>query len=280
MSQIQPIVPLTLEGASVLHQMFRVRWDEWRAVEAATRSEVLEEARAWLAAAESAAAGSQSAAFAMLGHKGDLMLLHYRADFPGLLEAQLQVSRLRLAEYLEVVNSYVSVVELGLYESTKKIYEDLAARGLQPGTPEWDQAERETLDRQRTAMAVRLHPEMPPARYLCFYPMDRKRGEEKNWYAESFADRQRMMHEHGLIGRKYGGVIKQVISGSIGFDDWEWGVDLFSEDPVAFKQIIYEMRFDEASAVYALFGTFYIGLRVASKGLDAFLSGDARAAIG
>jgi len=279
MSQIQPIVPLTLEGASVLHQMFRVRWDEWRAVEAATRSEVLEEARAWLASAESAPGGSQSAAFAMLGHKGDLMLLHYRADFPGLLEAQLQVSRLRLSEYLEVVNSYVSVVELGLYESTRKIYEDLAARGLQPGTPEWDQAERETLERQRTAMAVRLHPEMPAARYLCFYPLDRNRGGQKNWYSEAFAERQRMMHEHGLIGRKYGGVIKQIISGSIGFDDWEWGVDLFSEDPVAFKQIIYEMRFDEASAVYALFGPFYIGLRVASAGLEAFMAGDARAAI-
>lgn len=279
MSQIQPIVPFTLEGASVLHQMFRIRWDEWRAAEAATRSEVLEEARGWLARAESAQAGSQSAAYAMLGHKGDLMLLHYRPDFPGLLEAQLEVSRLRLAEYLEVVNSYVSVVELGLYESTKKIYEELATRGLQPGTPDWDQAERETLDRQRNAMAVRLHPEMPPARYLCFYPMDRKRGEQKNWYVESFADRQRMMHEHGLIGRKYGGIIKQVISGSIGFDDWEWGVDLFSEDPIPFKQIIYEMRFDEASALYALFGPFFIGLRVASKGLGAFMSGDARTAI-
>lgn len=279
MSQIQPIVPLTLEGASVLHQMFRIRWDEWRAIEAGTRSEVLEEARAWLARSESADGGLQSAAFAMLGHKGDLMLLHYRSDFPGLLEAQLEVSRLRLAEYLEVVNSYVSVVELGLYESTKKIYDEFSARGLHPGTADWDQAEHETIERQRLAMAVRLHPEVPPSRYLCFYPMDRKRGEEKNWYSEAFADRQRMMHEHGLIGRKYGGVIKQVISGSIGFDDWEWGVDLFSENPVAFKQIIYEMRFDEASAVYALFGPFYIGLRVAAKGLEAFMSGDARAAI-
>ena len=280
MSQIQPVVPLTLEGASVLHQMFRVRWEDWRAADASVRSEALEEAGAWLAAAESAKAGSQSAAFAMLGHKCDLMLLHYRPDFPGLLEAQLQFSRLRLAEYLDVANSYLSVVELGLYESTRKIYDDLAARALQPGTPEWDQAERETLDRQRSAMAVRLHPEMPPARYICFYPMDRKRGESKNWYVESFTDRQRMMHDHGLIGRKYGGIIKQIISGSIGFDDWEWGVDLFSEDPVAFKQIIYEMRFDEASALYALFGTFFVGARVPSKGLGAFMSGDARAAIG
>jgi hydrogen peroxide-dependent heme synthase len=279
MSQIQPIVPLTLEGASVLHQMFRVRWDEWRAVDAHTRSELLEEASTWLAAAEAGKGGRQSAAYAMLGHKGDLMLLHYRADFVGLLEAQLQVSRLRLAEYLEVVNSYVSVVELGLYESTKKTYEELRGRGLEPGTAEWDQAERETLERQRSAMAIRLHPEVPPARYLCFYPMDRKRGEQKNWYVEPFSERQRMMHDHGLIGRKYGAVIKQVISGSIGFDDWEWGVDLFSEEPVAFKQIIYEMRFDEASALYALFGPFYIGLRVPSKGLEAFMSGEARAAV-
>jgi chlorite dismutase len=279
MSQIQPIVPLTLEGASVLHQMFRVRWDEWRAADSNTRSEVLEEARDWLTSAEVAPGGSQSAAYAMLGHKGDLMLIHYRPDFPSLLEVQLQVSRLRIAEYLEIVNSYVSVVELGLYESTKKIFEDLSARGLEPGTGEWDQAEQETLERQRTAMAARLHPDIPPARYLCFYPMDRKRNEHKNWYAEAFSERQRMMRDHGLIGRKYGGVIKQIISGSIGFDDWEWGVDLFSENPVAFKQIIYEMRFDEASAVYALFGPFYVALRVPATGLDAFLSGDARAAI-
>jgi len=280
MSQIQPIVPLTLEGASVLHQMFRVRWDEWRAAEPAERTAALEEARAWLAGAESAAAGSQSAAYAMLGHKGDLMLLHYRPDFPGLLEAQLGVSRLRLAGFLEPANSYLSVVELGLYESTRKIYDELAARGLRAGTPEWDAAETETLARQRTAMAVRLHPEMPPAKYLCFYPMDRQRGEQKNWYAEPFVDRQRMMHDHGLIGRKYGGVIKQIISGSIGFDDWEWGVDLFSDDPIAFKKIIYEMRFDEASAIYALFGAFFVGLRVAAKGLEAFLDGNASAAIG
>lgn len=274
-----PMAPMTLDGSSVLHQMFRVRWDRWHEADAQTRDNVVREASEWLSSAESAGAGEQSAAFAMLGHKGDLMLVHFRPDFPSLLEAQLKVRRLRLSHYLEVAHSYVSVVELGLYESTRKLYEELGAKGLQPNTDEWDAAADEIIDRQRKAMAARLYPEMPPARYLCFYPMDKKRGEQKNWYSVDFASRQRMMHEHGMIGRKYGGVVKQVISGSIGFDDWEWGVDLFAESPLPFKQLIYEMRFDEASADYALFGSFYVGLRVKADGLGALLKGEGRQAV-
>lgn len=274
-----PMAPMTLDGASVLHQMFRVKWDLWNETDQKTRDCVLREASEWLGAAEQAGAGSQSAAFAMLGHKGDLLLLHFRPDFPALLDAQLKVRKLRLSHYLEPAESYVSVVELGLYESTRKLYEELGAKGLEPGTPEWNAASDEIIDRQRKAMAARLYPEVPPAKYLCFYPMDKKRGEDKNWYSIDFASRQRMMHEHGMIGRKYAGVVKQVISGSIGFDDWEWGVDLFADSPLPFKQLIYEMRFDEASAVYALFGKFYIAMRVKSGALAAFMQGDALAAV-
>lgn len=276
---MNPVVPLTLEGASLLHQMFRIRWDAWRSVDATTRQAMLDEAAEWLAAREGAEGGDQSAAYAMLGHKGDLLLVHYRRDFVGLLEAQVQVRQLRIADYLEISSSYLSVVELGLYESTRKIHDELAARGLEPGSEAWTQAEQEVVERQRKAMAVRLWPEIPASRYLCFYPMDRKRGEQKNWYAEPFAERQRMMHDHGLIGRKYAGVIKQIISGSIGLDDWEWGVDLYADSPVSFKQIIYEMRFDEASAIYAQFGPFFIGLRVTSEGLAAFFHGETQAAL-
>ena len=121
-----------------------------------------------------------------------------------------------------------------------------------------------TLERQRQAMKPRLWPEIPSAKYVCFYPMDRRRGEQVNWYMEPMAERQRMMHEHGMIGRRYAGDVRQIITGSIGFDDWEWGVDLFADDPLVFKKLIYEMRFDQVSAVYALFGTFYVGLRVSS----------------
>ena len=91
--------------------------------------------------------------------------------------------------------------------------------------------------------------------------MNKFRGEAKNWYSEPIRERQRMMREHGMIGRHYAGRVTQIISGSIGFDDWEWGVDLFADDPLVFKKLVYEMRFDEASAVYGLFGTFFVGLR-------------------
>jgi chlorite dismutase len=87
------------------------------------------------------------------------------------------------------------------------------------------------------------------------------------------AERQRQMHEHGMIGRRYAGTVKQIISGSIGFDDWEWGVDLFADDPVIFKKLIYEMRFDEVSAVYAGFGSFYIGMRCHAADLPNLLNG-------
>ncbi|MGQ9918815.1 MAG: hydrogen peroxide-dependent heme synthase [Bryobacteraceae bacterium] len=276
----EPVVPLTLEGAAVLHQMFRIRWDEWRVLDTHSRHIALEEAREWLQIKEGAEGGEQSAAYAMLGHKGDFLLLHFRRDFTGLLEAEQAVRQARIGRYLEPVNSFLSVVELGLYESTRKIYEELTGQGLEPGTEAWEAAVRETLERQRKAMAPRLWPEIPESRYLCFYSMDRRRGEIKNWYQTPFAERQRMMHEHGLVGRKYAGTVRQIISGAIGFDDWEWGVDLFSDDPLEFKRLIYEMRFDEVSAAYALFGPFYIGIRVPSEKMDALMRGDVRGSIG
>jgi chlorite dismutase len=104
--------------------------------------------------------------------------------------------------------------------------------------------------------------------------MDRKRGEDKNFYTVPIAERGRMMREHGLVGRRYAGSVHQIITGSMGFDDWEWGVDLFSDDPLAFKKLIYEMRFDEVSAVYALFGSFYIGLRCPAARLTDWLRGE------
>src|SRR5205085_6984269 len=157
--------------------------------------------------------------------------------------------------------SYLSVIELGLYESTSRVYSDLAARGVEAHSEEWKKEIESVLERQRKAMAPRLWPEIPAAKYLCFYPMDRRRGEAKNWYEVPMALRKSMMEEHGMIGRRYASEVRQIITGSIGFDDWEWGVDLFAEDPLVFKKLIYEMRFDYVSAMYALFGSFYVGLR-------------------
>lgn len=267
-----PAVPLTLEGSSVLHQMLRFDWSAWRKLSAGEQKQIVGEAAAVLQKME-AGRTSASALYSLLGHKGDLLLLHYRDSFDALKSAELQLAGLKLWDFVEPVNSYLSVVELGLYDSSVKTYQGLLDRGIAPHTPEWQQEIAALLERQREAMKARLYPEVPPARYLCFYPMDRKRDEKKNFYMLPIEERQRQMHEHGMVGRRYAGEVKQIITGSIGFDDWEWGVDLFADDPLVFKKLIYEMRFDQVSAEYALFGTFFIGLRVPAAKLGELLSG-------
>ncbi|MFZ3212177.1 MAG: hydrogen peroxide-dependent heme synthase [Terriglobales bacterium] len=263
-------VPMTIEGASVLHNMARFRWAGWRALPEAERQAIAGEAATALVPAEET---GKSAIYSVLGHKADLMLVHFRDSFDELKAAELRSHGLRLHAFMEPTTSYLSVVELGLYDSSVKLYRSLAERGIEPHTPEWDREVEDTMARQREAMRARLYPKIPAARYLCFYPMDRKRGEDKNWYRLPIEERQRQMAEHGEVGRRYAGKVQQVITGSIGFDDWEWGVDLFADDPLIFKKLIYEMRFDEVSAVYAAFGTFYVGVRCPAAQLAELLSG-------
>jgi peroxiredoxin len=261
-------VPLTLEGLSVLHQMFRFRWPEWRKLTPSRQQEIAREAAAVLSAPEEA---GQSAVYSLLGHKGDLMLVHFRDSFDELNAAELQLNRTALQEYLEPMHSYLSVIELGLYDSSVKLFRELAERGVAPQSEEWNKEIEDTMERQRQAMRPRLYPKIPDSRYLCFYPMDRRRGEAKNWYMLPIEERQRQMEEHGMVGRRYAGKVQQIITGSIGFDDWEWGVDLFAPVPLVFKKLIYEMRFDQVSAEYALFGQFFVGVRCPVQKLGAWL---------
>jgi chlorite dismutase len=268
-----PAVPLTTEGYSVLHQMMRVRRSAWRALSAAEKSAIAKEASDALAAMEKHSPG-QSALYSLIGHKGDLMLIHFRDSFVDLNQAELQLANLRLSDFLESTTSYLSIIELGLYDSTLKIYKELAEQGIEPHSDQWKAEIECKLQRHKEAMHPRLFPEIPPHRYACFYPMDRRRGEEKNWYTLPIEERARQMGEHGSVGRRYAGEVKQIITGSIGFDDWEWGVDLFADNPLVFKKLIYEMRFDEVSAVYALFGQFYVGVRVPAEKLGNLLNGE------
>ena len=265
-----PAVPLTLEGYSVLHQMFRFRWADWRKLELPRQSHIAREFAASFAALEQE---GKFAAYSMLGHKGDLIFVHFGDSFDDLNQAELTIDRTTLRGYLEPVHSYLSIIELSLYDSSVKLFRQLTDRGVAPLSEEWNQAVQETIDRQKTAMHVRLFPRIPDSRYLCFYPMDRRRGEGKNWYLLPIEERQRQMEEHGMVGRRYAGKVQQIITGSIGFDDWEWGVDLFSADPLVFKKLIYEMRFDQVSAEYALFGQFFLGLRCPLDKLGDWVNG-------
>ena len=274
MSEFPP-VPLTLEGSSVLHQFFRFDWKAWRATPSADRDRIASEAEATLSELERANpdAPIQTALFSELGHKSDLIFVHFRDSLEALNQIELSLAQTELYGFLDQRHSYVSVVELGLYESSRKTYESAAAKGFEEHSPEWNAEVAATLKRQADAMMTRLCPAVPDSKYLSFYPMDRKRDEQKNWYMVPFAERQRMMHDHGMIGRRYGDRVKQIITGSIGMDDWEWGVDLFADDPLVFKKLIYEMRFDQVSAEYALFGQFFIGLRLRVDKFHDWLSG-------
>jgi hydrogen peroxide-dependent heme synthase len=263
-----PFVPETLEGWSVLHLMYRVRWDRLRDRSPADRERLSDEAVRALAVPD---AGS-TAVVQVLGHKADLMVICFRRGFDELAHAQLALSRSELHDALEPTASYVSVVELGMYEMTAKIHEQLSAK-FKAGTDEFEKAFDAEMAIQRQRVMSRLFLDMPKARYVCFYPMNKRRGEVFNWYAEAFDRRTSMMREHGVIGRHYAGKVTQVISGSIGFDDWEWGVDLFADDPIVFKKLIYEMRFDEASAKFAEFGPFYTGLQFQPAQLASYLNG-------
>ena len=267
-----PAVPETLEGWSILHQMFRVRWDTWKAIAPDRRRKIADEATTLLGSLEGRNE-SPSALVNLLGHKGDLMLIHFRKTFDDLSQIELQITGLGLRDHLEPASSYVSIVELGLYDMTAKIHDDLKSRGLKTGADEFERAFDEEMAKQRERMLGRLFTEIPRRRQVCFYPMNKRRGEVKNWYTVPFEKRAAMMREHGFIGRAYTGQVTQIISGSIGLDDWEWGVDLFADDPVVFKKLIYEMRFDEASADYAEFGPFYVGLQFSARELPAFLEG-------
>src|SRR5687768_12409505 len=254
--------------------MYRIDWGRLGQAYPGDRTQMAEEFVSNLAGTLASPAEGAHALVQLLGHKGDLMVIAFRRSFDELGRTQLALSRTKLHAYLTSTSSYVSIVELGMYDMTAKIHRQLAESGLTHGSDEYNAAFDAEIDRQRQRVSGRLFGPIPGSRYVCFYPMDKRRGETHNWYAVEFQKRAEMMLEHGKVGREYAGRVTQVISGSIGFDDWEWGVDLFADDPVTFKKLIYEMRFDEASARYAEFGPFYVGLQFSTSELERFLEGE------
>jgi chlorite dismutase len=269
-----PNVPESLEGWWILHRMFELDRYSWDRLAEQERNELVSEARSALAQFQQGKETDLGLA-QMVGHKADLMLTHYSKDFDGLAYAQMTFDKLGICEFLTPALSYVSILELGLYEATGKIHATLKERGLKAGSPEWNAAFDELLAEQEKHphYGGRLWARIPQRRYVCFYPMDKKRGENVNWYMLPYEERGKMMLEHGKIGRTYSGLVTQVISGSIGYDRYEWGVDLYADDPLIFKKLVYEMRFDEASAKYGDFGDFYSGLQFSLDELKTFFEG-------
>jgi len=267
-------VPQTLEGWYTLHDVWNVDWAAWALLSDDERRSVLDEARAWLESASSVRRGD-TAMYSVLSQKGDLMFVHYRESPEALNAVELALRQTALYGFLQPTYSYVSLIEVSLNEVMGIAAKRLSDRGLNRGDEGFDEAWTEAVEEQREKMKERLYRDVPPQKYISFYPMDKKRGETVNWYTLSAAERRDMMRGHGSVGHKYHEVVTQVIGGSIGLDDWEWGVSLHSDDMLVFKKLVHEMRFDPASALYAEFGPFYLGIRSSAGSLGLLLSGHA-----
>ena len=271
-----PNVPESLEGWWILHRMFSFDRRGWDRLAEKRRLKYASHAMDLFDHLKSGNDGDAGLA-QLVGHKGDFMITHYARTYEGLAYMQTLVDKLELREFLHPLGSYVSVLEVGLYDATGKIHAELAARQLTPNTSDWVTEFDELLRQQGESqhVAQRLYARVPERRYVCFYPMNKKRDGGDNWFMLPFEERAKLMTEHGKVGRAYRGQVTQVISGSIGFDDFEWGVDLYADDPLVFKKLIYDMRFDEASARYAEFGEFWSGVQFSPEELTVFLDGDA-----
>ncbi|WOV87940.1 heme-dependent peroxidase [Sporosarcina oncorhynchi] len=243
---------ITLDGWYVLHDLRTMDWASWKIISKEERQAATDEFMAFLDKLQQADDNKTGAHafYTVVGQKADFMLMTLRETMDELQELETEFNKLTIADFTIPAYSYVSVVELSNYlagESNEDPYQNPHVR-------------------------ARLYPELPRNQYICFYPMDKKREGNDNWYMLDMDKRKELMRSHGMIGRGYAGKVKQIISGSVGFDDFEWGVTLFSDDVLQFKKLIYEMRFDEVSARYGVFGSFFVGTLLDTEKSKSFFT--------
>lgn len=254
--------PLTIDGWYAHHQLLTVDRERLRAMPAAERAEAAAGLVRALEALRAPAEGGWTASALLVGSSADAMVVHFRPTLDLLGEAQRAVLDAPLGEAFKPAMTYLSVTEAGMYQVAGQLAKAALARGGAPGDAQFEAeaAERLAQEREDPRNQRRLYPPLPgDMPYVCFYPMSKRRVVGQNWYEQTLEERNRLMWAHGKTGRRYAGKVFQVITGSVGFDQWEWAVTLFAADPLEFKRIVTEMRFDEVSAKYAEFGAFYVG---------------------
>jgi peroxiredoxin len=260
--------PETLEGWYALHQIFTVENDPPTSepnhhlppTNVGGSREALDRPQAgW------------SAYVRLIGSAADLMVIHFRPTLDDIGVAQRSVTCLPIAPRLRLRYSFLSVTEAGLYHLTAQLAREAVERGGHVGDEIYtaDLSKRILEERDNPHVKRRLYPALPDSMpYVSFYPMSKRRTPGQNWYGLSLDERSRLMQTHGTTGRRYAGRVLQIITGAIGFDAWEWGVTLFAKDPIDFKKLVTDMRFDEVSAQYADFGDFYVGRLVPRSDLE------------
>ena len=240
-------VPETYEGWFSLHANYSINFEKWRSWSAEQQSEALQSFKAFIGNLETAheAHTSSYAMYQINGHKGDIMFWFLQPSLQELNEVELTLKKLPIFSVLQPESSFVSVIEVSNYVKSPKDHPKVQAR---------------------------LYPKIPRLACMCFYPMAKQRNLTDNWYMLDRQSRGSMMRSHGQIGKKYEDTIKEFTTGAFGMDDWEWGITLMSDDPIQFKKIVNEMRFDEVSARFGIFGPFTIGTILNIDGIDHLFS--------
>lgn len=243
--------PETLEGWFALHDLRTLDRTAWNHLASNERDKAVAEVTSLLTSTDAETPEGWTVAYGVIGHKADLLVIHLRPELSQLSELERKFDETVLASSATRPFSYLSVIEVSRHAAPE------GTAGNVESSP---------------YIQSRLYPEIPAkSGYVCFYPMSKKRDGEDNWYTLPGAERTELMRAHGRTGRSYAGKVSQIVTGSMGLDDWEWGVTLFADDPIQFKKLVYEMRFDEVSARYAEFGPFYVGRRLDADQLGRWL---------
>jgi peroxiredoxin len=261
-TEVTPIVPR--EGWHVLHLFYHIdhaQWslftDEEKRQAKTDLTELVQEIRA--------TPDTHLLVFSVVSPKADIGFMLLTPDLHTANAFEKQLSLSLGPEILSPAYSYLSMTESSEYTTTREQYAAdtlKGEKGLVEGTPEFEAALKEFDDRMAHYLKHRLYPVLPDWPVICFYPMSKRRSGADNWYSLDFEARRTLMGGHARVGRTYSGRILQLITGSTGLDEHEWGVTLLAKDTIDVKAIVYEMRFDEVSARFGEFGDFYIGLQL------------------
>ena len=251
------------EGWNVLHLFYRVAYGQWQLFSPAEKLAAKTNLTALVQEARSIPS-TQLLTFSIVSPKADVgfMLLTDDLHTANTLEKKLTLSL--GPDVLEPVFSFYSMTERSEYTTTDEEFAEslVNEKGLARESSEFEQAMTEFRGRMSKYLQDRLYPNMPDWPVFCFYPMSKRRSPGQNWYSLPIAERKKLMQGHARVGRTFAGRVRQLITGSTGLDDAEWGVSLFAHDVFDIKSIVYEMRFDEVSVQYAEFGEFYLGVQL------------------
>jgi chlorite dismutase len=251
------------EGWFVSHLFYRINRTVWESIDSSQQSQQRETFQRVVKDFQNAE-NCQICCYSLWGLKADLGMLLISPELQNLNNVEFELSTALSPGVLEPADSFISLSETSEYMSQTQDYARTLKEkeGLAPDSPEYRKKMQAFQERMQVYINERLYPRIPEHQVVCFYPMNKQRGDKENWYLLDFEKRKQYMAGHAITGRKFQQHVRQLVTGSIALDNWEWGVTLFADDPFYFKKLLYEMRYDEASARFAEFGDFYIGIHL------------------